>query len=78
MADPIRLIKKYPNRRLYDTQTSSYITLADVKELVLEHGIFRSSTPSPAKTSPATSCCRSSSKRRLVVRRCSPATCSPR
>ena len=41
MADPIRLIKKYPNRRLYDTQTSSYITLADVKELVLEHGIFQ-------------------------------------
>ena len=32
MADQIRLIKKYPNRRLYDTQTSSYITLADVKE----------------------------------------------
>ncbi len=30
-----RLIKKYPNRRLYDTQTSTYITLADVKELVL-------------------------------------------
>lgn len=30
-----RLIKKYPNRRLYDTQTSSYITLSDVKQLVL-------------------------------------------
>jgi len=30
-----RLIKKYPNRRLYDTRTSSYITLADVKQLVL-------------------------------------------
>ena len=30
-----RLIKKYPNRRLYDTQTSVYITLADVKQLVL-------------------------------------------
>ncbi len=30
-----RLIKKYPNRRLYDTQTSTYITLADVKQLVL-------------------------------------------
>ena len=27
-----RLIKKYPNRRLYDTQTSSYITLTDVKQ----------------------------------------------
>lgn len=32
----LRLIKKYPNRRLYDTKTSSYITLADVKELVLK------------------------------------------
>lgn len=36
-----RLIKKYPNRRLYDTQTSAYITLCDVKELVLGHEIFR-------------------------------------
>jgi polyhydroxyalkanoate synthesis regulator protein len=33
----IRTIKKYPNRRLYDTQTSSYVTLADVKVLVLGH-----------------------------------------
>ena len=40
-ADGPRLIKKYPNRRLYDTQTSSYITLADVKELVLKHGQFQ-------------------------------------
>lgn len=30
-----RILKKYPNRRLYDTQTSSYITLADVKRMVL-------------------------------------------
>jgi polyhydroxyalkanoate synthesis repressor PhaR len=30
-----RVLKKYPNRRLYDTQTSSYITLADVKQMVL-------------------------------------------
>jgi polyhydroxyalkanoate synthesis repressor PhaR len=32
----LRVLKKYPNRRLYDTQTSSYITLADVKQMVLE------------------------------------------
>ncbi|WP_228028105.1 polyhydroxyalkanoate synthesis repressor PhaR [Chitinibacter fontanus] len=31
-----RVIKKYPNRRLYDTTTSCYITLADVKQLVLD------------------------------------------
>jgi polyhydroxyalkanoate synthesis repressor PhaR len=31
----VRTLKKYPNRRLYDTRTSSYITLADVKQMVL-------------------------------------------
>ncbi len=36
-----RLIKKYPNRRLYDTQTSSYITLGDVKQLVLDSEDFQ-------------------------------------
>ncbi len=40
-TDKLRLIKKYPNRRLYDTRTSSYITLADVKELVLKHEQFQ-------------------------------------
>jgi polyhydroxyalkanoate synthesis repressor PhaR len=32
----LRILKKYPNRRLYDTHTSSYITLADVKAMVLQ------------------------------------------
>jgi polyhydroxyalkanoate synthesis repressor PhaR len=41
MAEQTRLIKKYPNRRLYDTRTSTYITLVDVKELVLKHEEFR-------------------------------------
>ncbi len=36
-----RIIKKYPNRRLYDTATSSYITLANVKQLVLEQTPFQ-------------------------------------
>ena len=40
-TDTLRLIKKYPNRRLYDTRTSSYITLVDVKELVLKHEQFQ-------------------------------------
>lgn len=35
-----RIIKKYPNRRLYDTAISSYITLADVKRLVLDRVDF--------------------------------------
>jgi polyhydroxyalkanoate synthesis repressor PhaR len=33
-------LKKYPNRRLYDTQSSSYITLADVKQMVLDGEAF--------------------------------------
>ncbi len=37
MAQEKRIIKKYPNRRLYDTATSCYITLEDVKRLVLDH-----------------------------------------
>jgi polyhydroxyalkanoate synthesis repressor PhaR len=40
MASP-RIIKKYPNRRLYDTETSAYITLAEVKELVLQYQEFQ-------------------------------------
>ncbi len=36
----VRVLKKYPNRRLYDTQTSSYITLADVKRMVLDGETF--------------------------------------
>ena len=41
MPESVRLIKKYPNRRLYDTKTSAYITLNDVKELVLSHVNFK-------------------------------------
>ncbi len=35
-----RVLKKYPNRRLYDTRLSSYITLADVKAMVLTSEAF--------------------------------------
>jgi polyhydroxyalkanoate synthesis repressor PhaR len=35
MSEP-RVIKKYPNRRLYDTVESRYITLADIRRLVIE------------------------------------------
>ena len=31
-----RIIKKYPNRRLYDTEISSYVTLEDVRQLVID------------------------------------------
>jgi polyhydroxyalkanoate synthesis repressor PhaR len=39
-ADGPRILKKYPNRRLYDTKVSSYITLADVKNMVLDDVAF--------------------------------------
>jgi len=35
-----RIIKKYPNRRLYDTETSAYITLAEIKQFVLSYESF--------------------------------------
>jgi polyhydroxyalkanoate synthesis repressor PhaR len=41
MQNQLRLIKKYPNRRLYDTKTSSYITLADVKLMVVKQEEFQ-------------------------------------
>ncbi|RZL94602.1 MAG: polyhydroxyalkanoate synthesis repressor PhaR [Variovorax sp.] len=36
----VRVIKKYPNRRLYDTDTSTYITLAEVRQLVMSKAAF--------------------------------------
>ena len=41
MDNQVRLIKKYPNRRLYDTKTSSYITLVDVKQMVVKQEDFQ-------------------------------------
>jgi polyhydroxyalkanoate synthesis repressor PhaR len=39
-TEGIRVVKKYPNRRLYDTETSTYITLAEVRQLVMKSAIF--------------------------------------
>jgi polyhydroxyalkanoate synthesis repressor PhaR len=39
-AEQTRIIKKYPNRRLYDTETSAYITLAEVRRLVMSSTHF--------------------------------------
>jgi len=41
MTDSPRIIKKYPNRRLYDTANSGYITLVDVKQMVLDNIEFQ-------------------------------------
>ncbi|MFA6231921.1 MAG: polyhydroxyalkanoate synthesis repressor PhaR [Rhodanobacter sp.] len=40
MAQTKRTIKKYPNRRLYDTEISSYITLEEVRQLVMDNEDF--------------------------------------
>ena len=40
VGEPVRIIKKYPNRRLYDTETSAYITLAEVRRLVMSSTHF--------------------------------------
>ena len=34
--DEIRIIKKYPNRRVYDTQKSKYIKIEDIRSMVIE------------------------------------------
>lgn len=34
-AGGVRTIKKYPNRRLYDTTSSTYVTLAEIKKLIM-------------------------------------------
>ncbi|PSJ38646.1 polyhydroxyalkanoate synthesis repressor PhaR [Zobellella taiwanensis] len=39
--DNVRIIKKYPNRRLYDSHTSSHVTLADIRRLVQEEESFQ-------------------------------------
>ncbi|WP_327080150.1 polyhydroxyalkanoate synthesis repressor PhaR [Polaromonas sp. CG_9.5] len=39
-TDSLRIIKKYPNRRLYDTETSAYITLTEVRRLVMSSTSF--------------------------------------
>lgn len=40
-SEDIRLIKKYPNRRLYDTEESKYITLDDACQMVIDEVPFK-------------------------------------
>ena len=51
-AEPVT-IKKYANRRLYNTGTSTYVTLEDLAAMVKTGEDFSSMTPRPARTSPA-------------------------
>ena len=41
IEENVRIIKKYPNRRLYDSAVGSYVTLEDIKKLVLQHVEFK-------------------------------------
>jgi polyhydroxyalkanoate synthesis repressor PhaR len=41
MSDSVRIIRKYSNRRLYDTEKSIYITLEGIRQLVLEEIPFK-------------------------------------
>lgn len=40
-ASHLKLLKKYPNRRIYDTSSSSYITVSDIKQMVLNYEAFQ-------------------------------------
>jgi polyhydroxyalkanoate synthesis repressor PhaR len=40
MSSTMRIIKKYPNRRLYDTGISSYVTLEDLRQLIIDGEAF--------------------------------------
>ena len=37
----MRLLKKYPNRRIYDTQTSQFVTLSDIRQMITDREEFR-------------------------------------
>lgn len=41
MADAVRILKKYPNRRIYDTKTSSFVALADIRQMVIDRESIR-------------------------------------
>lgn len=41
MTEAVRIIKKYPNRRLYDTESSAYVTLEGIRRLVLAGSPFK-------------------------------------
>ena len=53
-----RIIKKYPNRRLYDSAQSRYVTLADIRKLVMQRVRFDVIDQSTAPTSLVPCCCR--------------------
>jgi polyhydroxyalkanoate synthesis regulator protein len=45
----MRLIKRYPNRKLYDTEAKRYITLAEIAALIRQRQELLLTTP-PART----------------------------
>ncbi len=65
-----RIIKKYPNRRLYDTELSRYVTLSDVRELVMQGMEFKVVDTATAMILRDPSCSRSCWKRSRVEPPC--------
>ena len=63
-------IKKYANRLLYDTESSSYITLDRLAQMVLEGRELRSSMQKQAMTSPARCSHRSSWMKKRAAQPC--------
>ena len=56
----LRIIKKYPNRRLYDTEISSYITIEDVRQLIVDGEEFEVRDAKTGEDLTRRCCCRSS------------------
>ena len=67
-----RIIKKYPNRRLYDTEISSYITIEDVRQLILDGEDFEVRDAKSGDDLTRSVLCRSSPTRSRTANRCPP------
>ena len=68
MSKEIRLIKKYPNRRLYDTAISGYITVADVKQMIIDFVEIQVVDAKTGEDLTVKCCCKFYWKKRPVVR----------
>jgi polyhydroxyalkanoate synthesis repressor PhaR len=66
----LRIIKKYPNRRLYDTVSSAYITLAEVKQLVIDGKPFAVLDAKTSENLTRSILCRSFWKKKAAVCQC--------
>ena len=75
MTQAKRIIKKYPNRRLYDTEISSYITLEEIRQLVLDNEDFEVRDAKSGEDLTRSVCCRSSPSTRMRRSPCCRRSC---